>query len=252
MLLTIHLSVACNDLLCKKNISQDTCTGYTIGTEEQFILYGHGITTGDGKPAEPSPARTYLQRFLQENAVSLQGILRGYVVKMGLATGEQVELVTAEIFQDAVLETLTHAERFNPDMQARPWFLAIAANILKRHRADSLKRARFEVRADYLVRQPEQENEQDVLERMMAASTGTASGPEQTLLARESVRELLALVSSQDAQLLHLALVQGWDANALGILLHVSPGTARVRLHRALNRMRAAWRKAEQRKERGE
>jgi RNA polymerase sigma factor (sigma-70 family) len=214
-------------------------------------LYGHRITTGDGNAAEQSLARAYLQRFLQENAVSLQGILRGYVVKMGLARGENVELMAAEIFQDAVLETLAHAERFNPDMQARPWFLAIAANILKRHRADSLKRAHFEIRAGYL-RKAEQENEQDVLEHMMTASAGTASGPEQALLARESARELLALVSPEDAQLLHMALVQGWDANALGMLLHISSGTARVRLHRALSRLRAAWRKAEQRKERGE
>lgn len=110
-----HLSVACNDLLCKKNISQGTCIGYTLGTEDQFILYGHRIPTGDGKSAEQSPARTYLQGFLQENATSLQQILRGYVVKMGLASGENVELVATEIFQDAVVETLIHAERFNPD-----------------------------------------------------------------------------------------------------------------------------------------
>jgi RNA polymerase sigma factor (sigma-70 family) len=201
---------------------------------------------------EQSPARVYLQRFLQENAVSLQSILRGYVVKLGLATGENVDLVAAEIFQDAVLETLAHAERFNPNMQARPWFLGIVANMLKRYRVDSIKRSRFEVRVGHLVRQPEQENEQDVLEQIMTASVGTASEPEQAFLVRESVRELLALVSAEDAQLLHMALVQGWDANALGVLMNVSPSTARVRLHRALTRLRAAWRKAEQRKERGE
>ncbi len=215
-------------------------------------MYRQRITTGEGKSAEQSPARSYLQHFLQENATSLQQILRGYVVKMGLASGEQVELVATEIFHDAVVETLTHAERFNPDMQARPWFLAIAANILKRHRAASLKRFRFEVRAESLVRQPEQENEQDVLDRIMNTSSGVASGPEQALLAYEHARELLALVSPEDARLLYMALVQGLDASALGMLLHISPGTARVRLHRALSRLRVAWRKAEQRKDNGE
>lgn len=225
---------------------------YTLGTEEQFILYRHRITTGDEKSAEQSPARIYLQRFLQENATSLQHILRGYVVKVGLASGENVDLVATEIFQDAVVETLTHAERFNPDMQARPWFLAIAANILKRYRAASLKRSRFEIRAESLIHQPEQENEQGVLDSIMTASVGGASEPEQALLAHEHARELLALVQPEDAQLLYMALVQGWDASALGMFLHVSPGTARVRLHRALSRLRVAWRKAEQREEHGE
>lgn len=215
-------------------------------------MYKQRITSEAGEPADPSPARAYLQQFLQENAVNLQSILRSYVVTMGLATGENVALVAAEIFQDAVLETLTHAERFNPTMQARPWFLAIAANIMKRYRVNALKRSRFEIRAGSLVRQPEQENEQDVLEHLMTASAGTVLGPEQTLLAHESARDLLALVSPEDAHLLHMALVQGWDANALGMLLNITPGTVRVRLHRALSRLRAAWSKAEQRKERGE
>lgn len=223
---------------------------YTNKTEEEFILYRHATPSGGGEPAGHSQAQAYLQRFLQENARQLQNILCGYVVKMGLASGENVELVAAEVFQDAVLETLAHAERFNPNMQARPWFLAIAANILKRHRADYLKRYRFEVLTGDLARQTPEESVGDVLDQMMGTRGGT-SGPEQTVIARESARELLALVAPEDAQLLHMALVQGWDASALGQLMGITPGAARVRVHRALSRLRAAWRQEQQRKERG-
>ena len=224
--------------------------GYPIETEEEFHLGRDVNTPGGGGPAEQSQARTSLQRFLQENAASLQRILCGYVVKMGLATGKNVELVAAEVFQDAALETLAHAERFNPQMQARPWFLAIAANMLKRHRNAFLKRSRFEVLTSDLTRQTARESEEHALDQMMGMSS-TSAGPEQVLVTREGMRELLALVTLEDAQLLHMALIQGWDANALGQVMGLTPGAARVRVHRALHRLRAAWRQSQQRKERG-
>src|SRR5262245_21839195 len=136
---------------------------------------------GGGRGTEDSPARAYLQRFLQDNAASLQAILCGYVAKMGLVTGQTIELVAAEIFQDAVVETLAHAERFNPEIQARAWFLAIAANILKRHRASYLKRHRFEVLAGNLARPTGQESEQDVLDQIMGVRSN-ATEPEQTYM----------------------------------------------------------------------
>src|SRR5579875_3414475 len=59
--------------------------------------------------------------------------------------GAMMEAVAAEVFQDAVIEALAHADRFTSEMQPRAWFLAIAANILKRHRASYAKRYKFEV-----------------------------------------------------------------------------------------------------------
>lgn len=193
-------------------------------------------------------ARTYLRQFLQDNATSLQAILCGYVARMGLATGENIKVVAAEVFQDAVLEALAHAENFNPEMQPRAWFLAVAANILKRHRAAYARRYRFEVLIGDLANKTELENEHDLLDRLMAYTGGTP-GPEQSLVTHESVHELLALVSQEDAHLLNLALIQGWDSQSLGAVLGVTPGAARVRAHRALSRLRDAWYKAEQRKE---
>lgn len=203
-------------------------------------------TSQGWRDADGGQARAYLQRFLQENAASLQGILCGYVARMGLATGENIPLVASEIFQDAVLETLAHPEHFHPHTQPRAWFLAIAVNILKRHRAKYAKRYRFEVLVSDLPQRNERESEHDLLDRLM--NYRGMPGPEQGLIARESVQELLALVSAEDARLLDLALVQGWSAETLAPMLKITPGTARVRVHRALTRLRKAWQKAEQRK----
>lgn len=198
------------------------------------------------RDADRGRARAYLQHFLQENAASLQGILCGYVARMGLATGENIASVAAEVFQDAVLETLAHSENFNPQMQPRAWFLAIAANILKRQRAKYARRYRFEVLVSDLPKQSESESEQDLLDRLMIFRG--APGPEQGLIACESAQELLALVSAEDARLLDLALLQGLNADLLAPMLGVNPSTARVQVHRALKRLRAAWQKGELRK----
>ena len=212
-------------------------------------MHGNEAATGEGQDADTSQARAYLQRFLQDNASHLQVILRGYVAKMGLGSGDAIETIAADVFQDAVIETLAHADRFHLEMQPRVWFLAIAANILKRHRASYAKRSRFEVLVGNLTSKSELESEQDVLDLIIPSTT---VGPEQMLERRESVHEMLALVSTEDAHLLNMVVIEGWDANALSTLMGVTPGAARVRVHRALSRLREAWRKSEQRKEREE
>lgn len=211
-------------------------------------MFRDGTAAQGREDGGESPARAHLQHFLQENAASLQAIICGYVAKTDLARDNNIEALAAEIFQDAVLETLAHAERFDPQRQARPWFLAIAINVLKRHQATYFKRSRFEVLTGGLVKRTAQESEQDLLDQIMGARSVT-EGPEQALVAHESADELLALVEPEDAQLLNMALIQGWDANTLGQTMGITPGAARVRVHRALSRLRAAWQQFEQRKE---
>jgi DNA-directed RNA polymerase specialized sigma24 family protein len=142
-------------------------------------------TAGGGRQDDyGEQAKAFLEGFLQENAVQLQAIICSYVAKMGLATGADVEMAAAEVFQDAVLEMLAHADRFNLQMQPRAWFLAIATNILKRYRTSIAKRYRFEVLVGSLASRSDLENEQDVLDMIMACST---PGPEQIVEANEGV-----------------------------------------------------------------
>ena len=70
-------------------------------------------------------------------------------------------------------------------------------------------------------------------------------GPEQSFEAREHVRELLSMVSPEDSTVLTLALLHELDTQGLARELGVSAGAARVRLHRALKRLRKAWNEQE-------
>lgn len=194
------------------------------------------------EPIDDIAIKEYMQRFLQEHTQSLKKILCTYVLRMGLARGENVRLVADEAFQDAVLVAMAHGQRFMQMEQPRSWFLAVAANILKRKRASFARRYRFEVLVSDLSVQPSALSETEVLEQITRSSS---PGPEQSFEAREQVRELLSMVSQEDALILTLALLHELDTQGLARELGISAGAARVRLHRALKRLRKAWHEQE-------
>ena len=182
-------------------------------------------------------AREEIRRLLREQTVSLQGIIRAYVVRMGIVPEEQVGSVATEVFHEAVLEALAHAERFDPSRHFAAWFLGIAASMLKRKRASLAKRYRFEVLASEIATRSGALSDTDFFEQFAGCMT---PGPEQELETQEQVREMLALVSPDDAKVLELALLHDLNASTIAQQLGVTVGAARVRLHRALQRLRTA------------
>jgi len=190
-----------------------------------------------------------VQQFLQENSNSLRAIACVYVVRMGLASEKNLQVIAEEIFQDAVLEVLTRPERFAAVRQPRAWFMGILANMVKRKRAGAARRYRFEVLLSDLRHLPDLEDENDLLDQLMSQQS---PGPEQVVEMGERLQEMLALVSDEDAELLKLALVEELGAQKLGKLLGITPNAARVRVHRALSRLRLAWKQVGQNEKRGE
>ncbi len=173
------------------------------------------------------------------NATSLLGIIRSYVIRMGLARGEDVTPVALEILQQVVLEALDHADRFNPSGQSMAWLLGIAINIIKQNKAERIKRSQRELPiSDLSVIQEEQLSESDLFDQLLTTSY---AGPEQEIAANEQAGLLLSLVSPEDQRILMLAFLDGFEREALAQKLGISPGAARVRLHRALKRLRSAW-----------
>jgi RNA polymerase sigma factor (sigma-70 family) len=185
-----------------------------------------------------------LRQFLQENTPLLLGIIRSYVARTGLARGEAVQSVTVEILQDTMIEALAHADRLNAATQPRAWFLAIAANILKRKRAEAAKQQQREVLVSDIAARQDVIDEGDFFDLITSRVQ-----PEQQIEMDEQVAEMLSLVSPDEQEVLRLAFLRDLDTNMLAQALHISPGAARVRLHRALNKLRMAWR-ASQGKER--
>lgn len=200
-------------------------------------------------PLEASGVLLEAQQFLQENAASFREIASIYVIRMGLASKGESAALADEVFQDAMVEVLAHPEKLLVSRQPRAWFMGVLANMVKRRRAGMHRRERFEVVMSDLRRPPDIESEEDLLDYLIHQPR---PGPEETVESQAQLEEMLALISTEDAKILRLALIYELQAEKLGELLHVTPGTARVRVHRALSRLRLAWKGQDANRKRGE
>jgi RNA polymerase sigma factor (sigma-70 family) len=197
----------------------------------------------------PRETQDDLRSFLQENTPLLLGIVRAYVVRAGLARGEAVQLVALEVLQEAVLEALSHTDRLASTTQPRAWFLAIAANVIKRKKAALARISQREVLVSDLADSTYGAMDKSAFFDLFAAHS--QPDPESEVEADEQADVMLSLVSHSDQEILRLALLNDLDTATLAKTLHITAGTARVRLHRALNRLRVAWNKREQQRKEG-
>lgn len=184
--------------------------------------------------------KQHIAEFITDNIPSLLGILRSYVRRMDLARGEEVAAAAVDVLQEIVVEALDHADRFNPTGQPMAWLLGIGANVIKRKKVELAKRSWRELFiGDLSLEQQEPLSEDELFDQITVC---TSAGPEEDIEANEQAMLLLSLVSPEDQQLLFLAFLYGFEREALAKKLGITPVAARVRLHRALNRLRLAWR----------
>ena len=190
-------------------------------------------------PTAIASDNTKIIEYITDNVASLLGIIRSYVKRMGLASGDDVPAVALEVLQEVVLEALDHADRFNPTGQPMAWLLGITINVIKRNKAERIKRSQRELSMSNLsLMQEDQHSESELFDQLTANSY---AGPDQEIAANEQAELLLSLVSPEDQHILMLALLQGFEREALAQQLGISAGATRVRLHRALKRLRLAW-----------
>lgn len=201
--------------------------------------------------------KTALIEFLQTQAGTLLDVIRSYTLRMGLvANGSgyaDARAVALDVMQEVAVEALSHVDRFSPGRQPMAWLLGIALNVIRRRKASSALLFRREIPLESLLGETEEVGaaegfpSQSLLgetERMEWASHATESAPEQALEvseANQSALALLALVPEEDQQVLRLALLDDLNRHELAQALGVADGAARMRLSRALGRLRAAW-----------
>jgi len=190
--------------------------------------------------------RTLLRQFIEAETEALLGTLRYYLVRAGLADGQGVTLAAVELLNEIVIEAFEHADRFRPSGQPMAWLLGIAANLIKRKQAERATRNRREpLVRDLYPGVGDTLGEDELFDRFVAL---TAADPAQKLEENEGISAILTHVSEDDQRILRLAVLHDLNGNELAQELGITPGAARVRLHRALNRLRDAWQAQTQRK----
>jgi RNA polymerase sigma factor (sigma-70 family) len=188
--------------------------------------------------------RTRLRQFIQEETETLLGMLRYYLVRAGLADAQGATLAAVELLNEVVVEALEHADRFRPSGQPMAWLLGIAANLIKRKQAERATRGHREPLARDLYPDLQDALSEDELFDRLAALT--VAEPALAWESNQAVSAILTRVSQNDQHILRLAVLHDLNGEELAQALGVTPGAARVRLHRALNRLRAAWTAPEQ------
>lgn len=177
-----------------------------------------------------------LRQFIEHESSALLGTLRYYLYRAGLSGRDlPLEAAARDLLNEVVAEALAHESRFRAAADPRAWLLGIAANLVKRRQTDLARRERREPLVRDLFPGLEALMSDDELFDWIAEM---AEAPPDELETRQDVAALLAAVSPDDARVLRLAIMKGLDGMALAAALGVSPGAARVRLHRALNRLR--------------
>jgi RNA polymerase sigma factor (sigma-70 family) len=180
-----------------------------------------------------------LSRFIEEQAGEILPTLRFYVLRAGLAQGGQAMQLASELLDELTVAALEGAERFQPERGARAWLLGIAANLIRRKQAALARLERREPLAGDLAGGADGVPDEDAFFDLLAGQDG--ENPERRLLEDEGFRRRLERLKPGDQQMLRLAIVAGFNGQDLAAVLGVSPGAARVRLHRALHRLRLSW-----------
>ncbi len=191
--------------------------------------------------------------YIRENAAILVRTLRVFVLKAGLAKGEAVREIADEVLQETTVEALKAAHRFDNSRQPRAWLLGIAVNIIKRKRAKGAIKRRNEVavqdvRLGHETLASSNQSDNELFDRLAAIAREKIAEPSNALLrlndlardyeANNVAEAMLARCSNEDQTILRLAILEELDGDAVARRLGVPPGTARVRLHRAIKRLR--------------
>lgn len=184
--------------------------------------------------------RDLLKQTIEENAEYLARGIRILVWKSGIQNSYELSEIAQEVLQETVITALEIADRYDPDRSAHAWLLGIAvkhiqALIRKQNRDNS----RTVAIADYI------EPPVDDMDLSEAEMFDLLPVP-QTNTDPVAINEILALVSEEDHEILHLSFVGGMKAKDLAEHLGVSEGTAYMRLYRAVSRLRDAYSKLEQ------
>lgn len=180
--------------------------------------------------------RVRLQQFVENEGDALRKTLRYYALRAGLASGQALHTAADELLNEIMVEALKTPERLKADIHPRPWLLGIASNLIKRQQA---KRAKLE-RREPLMRDlyPQQEDtlsDEELFDQLPALTDSSLADVE----VNEEIATLLSGLSPGETHILRLAILYDMDGETLGTALGVTANAARVRLHRALNRLRS-------------
>lgn len=182
-----------------------------------------------------------LRQFIATETEALIRVISVYVTRAGLCRVNEARATATELLNEVVIEALAHEARFDATREPMAWLLGIAANLIRRRQSQiaALDRREPLVR-DVYQNQSESMSDDELFDRV-ANLAMSALDPEYITETNALASAMLNAVSHDDRQVLRLAIMHDLDGNTVARELGISPGAARVRLYRAIRRLREVW-----------
>ncbi len=177
-----------------------------------------------------------LRHLIERETQTLQTVFRRYLLKAGLTTPPQAQSAAEELLNEVVVEVMSHPERLETVRAPVAWMLGIGANLIRR-RCTARERQREMLVRDLFSEIQGGMSDADLFDLFSDLATAL---PDKEVESKELINRLLAHVSEADQHVLRLAILNGLNGDMVAAELQTTPGAARVRLHRALDRLRKA------------
>jgi len=184
--------------------------------------------------ARQANARAVLNACIEQESMDLFAILRSYVTRMGLASRYTAEQITQDVMNQVVVEALQSADRFDASRRPMPWLLGIGINLIRAQLRSPAHRREIPARDLFPATQADLSDD-ELFESFGALVEANPAGS----VEQDSwIADLLAQLPDDDRQIVQLAILNDLDSAAIARELGITPGAARVRLHRAVKRLR--------------
>lgn len=196
---------------------------------------GEGPDTPRLAHAADVPAQA-LGQIIERELNDLRRGVEVLVWRTGLGQGRDAVAAAADdVLQEVVVRALSRASAFDTSRSAHAWLFGFAVNVVRERRRQRLVEERRGVQlSDF---DPDGERFASLACEVHDLAARDA-GP--------ALVELLDLAAPSDREVLRCAFVERLRGPALAAALGTREGAARVRLSRALQRLAAAYREAEQ------
>lgn len=176
-----------------------------------------------------------LRQVIIDEEKTLLKIFQHYIYRMGLST----QLTAEELLNEVTVEALSHEERFEADRDPVAWLIGIGTNLIRRRQTSFAKKEKREPLVRDLYSTYEHElSDSELFDRVQQLAS---PDPAYAIDAEMAANEMLSYLAPDDRKIIQLAILNEMDSASIAKQLGITRSAARVRLYRALNRLRTVF-----------
>lgn len=206
------------------------------------------------QPSEESPLRRYLAELYQgDEATLLQRRIGALIRSANITSVQQISELALEVLQETIAVALKIEERYDPTRSPMAWLLGIANKIVMQRRDQIYRLNRNEsVHSDLISGSQGGQmggvtagaragvmDEEAIMDRLLVRNS--KSSLEQEVIERITLEALLSQLAADERRVIELNVVYELRAAEVARELGIREGNARVRLTRALKKLRLLY-----------